>query len=63
MREIRLRDEGGYGPVRYLLVRVGRSHDPIHVAHEDRSDLKRAKLAMTATRMIIPVGFDLDKCG
>jgi hypothetical protein len=42
-------------------VRVVRPHDPIHVADHDRFDLKRAKLAMTATGMIVSVGFDLNE--
>jgi hypothetical protein len=40
-----------------------RSHDPIHVAHKDWLDLKCAEFAVTAARMIVSVGFDLNKCG
>ena len=63
MREIRLRDEDGDGAVGDLLVRVGRSHDPVYVADHDRFNLQRAKLAVTASGMIVSVGFDLDKRG
>jgi hypothetical protein len=63
VREVTLRDEDGGCAVCNLLVRVGRSHDAVHVAHEDRADLKRAKFAMTASGMIVSVGFDLDKRG
>ena len=63
MREIRLRNEDRNGAVGYLLVRVVRPHDPIHVADHDRFDLKRAKLAVTASGMIVSTGFDLNEGG
>ena len=37
-----------------------RPHDAVNIADHDRFDLKRAKLAVTASRMIVSVGFDLD---
>jgi hypothetical protein len=40
-----------------------RSHDPVHVADHDRFDLERAEFAVTAFRMIVSVGFDLDESG
>ncbi len=61
MREVAFRDEDRDGAVGYLLVRVVRPHDPIHVADHDRFDLKRAKLAVTAFGMIVSTGFDLDE--
>jgi hypothetical protein len=42
MREISVRDEDSDGPIRNLLVRVMRTHDPIDVSDHDRADLKRA---------------------
>ena len=63
VREVRLRDEGRNGAVRNLRVRVGRSHDAVHIADHDRANLKRAKLAVTAFGMIVSAGFDLDKGG
>jgi hypothetical protein len=61
--EIGVRDECRGCAVGYLLVRVVRPHDAVNVADHDRLDLKRAKLAMTASGMIISVGFNLDKRG
>ena len=63
MAEIGVRDEGGGCAVGYLRVRVGRTHDAVYVAHKDRADLKRAKLTMTASGLIVSAGFDLDKRG
>ena len=63
MREISVRDEDRNGPIRNLRVGVVRTHDAVNVADHDRANLKRAKLAMTTSRMIISVGFDLDKSG
>jgi hypothetical protein len=37
-----------------------RPHDSVHIAHEDWLNLKRAEFAVTASRMIVSVGFDLD---
>ena len=53
MREVAFRDEDRDGPIRDLLVRVMRSHDAIHVADHDRLNLKRAKFAVTAFRMVV----------
>jgi len=61
VREIAFRDEDRDGAVGYLLVRVVRPHDPIYVADHDRFDLKRAKLAVTAARLIVSTGFDLNE--
>jgi hypothetical protein len=61
VREIAFRDEDRNGAVCYLLVRVMRPHDPIHVAHHDRFDLKRAKFAVTPFGLIVSTGFDLDE--
>ena len=61
MREVAFRDEDRNGAVGYLLVRVMRSHDSVHVADHDRLDLKRAKLAMTAFGLIVSTGFDLNE--
>lgn len=63
MREIRLRNEDRNGAVGYLLVRVVRPHDAVNVADHDRFDLKRAKLAVTASGMIVSTGFDLNEGG
>jgi hypothetical protein len=63
VREVGLRDECRRRSIRYLLVRVARSHDPINIADHDRPNLQRAKFAMTATRMIVSMRFDLDKSG
>ena len=63
MREVRLRDEGRNGAVRYLRVGVGSSHDAVNVADHDRLDLQRAEFAVTAFGMIVSVGFDLNKRG
>jgi hypothetical protein len=40
-----------------------RSHDSIYVADHDRFDLKRAEFAVTASRMIVSTGFDLNQSG
>ncbi len=61
MREVGLCDEDRDGAVGYLLVRVVRSHDSIHVADHDRFDLKRAEFAVFAARMIVSTGFDLNE--
>jgi hypothetical protein len=37
-----------------------RPHDSIYVADHDRLNLERAKLAVTATGMIVSTGFDLN---
>ena len=42
VREISVRNEDRNGPIRYLLVRVMRPHDPVHITDHDRSDLQRA---------------------
>jgi hypothetical protein len=63
VREIAFRDEDRDGAVGYLLVRVVRTHDSIHVADHDRFDLKRAKLAVTASGLIVSTGFDLNESG
>jgi hypothetical protein len=63
MREIRLRNEDRNGAVGYLLVRVVRPHDAVNVADHDRFDLKRAKFAVFAARMVVSVGFDLNESG
>jgi hypothetical protein len=54
-------DEERNGPIRYLLVRVMRPHDAVHISYHDRFDLERAKLAVTAFGMIVSVGFDLNQ--
>ena len=38
-----------------------RTHDSIYVADHDRFDLKRAEFAVTASGMIVSVGFDLNE--
>jgi hypothetical protein len=38
-----------------------RPHDAVHISHEDRFDLERAKFAVTAFGLIISVGFDLNQ--
>ena len=38
-----------------------RSYDAVHISYEDRLDLERAKLAVTAFGLIISVGFDLNQ--
>jgi hypothetical protein len=63
MREVAFRDEDRDGAVGYLLVRVVRPHDSIHIADHDRFDLKRAEFAVTASGMIVSVGFDLNESG
>ena len=63
MREVAFRDEDRDGAIGYLSVGVMRSHDAVHVADHDRFDLERAKFAVTAFRMIVSVGFDLDESG
>jgi len=49
--------------VRNLRVGVVCTHQAINVPHEDWFDLKRAKLAVSASGMIVSAGFDLDKRG
>jgi hypothetical protein len=56
-------DERRDGAVGDLGVRVGCTHQAIHIADHDRFDLERAKLAVTAFGMIVSVGFDLDQRG
>jgi hypothetical protein len=56
-------DERRDGSIRYLLVRVMRPHDTIHIANKNRLDLERAKLAVFAASEVISVGFDLDERG
>jgi hypothetical protein len=63
VREVCVGDEERNGPVRYLSVRVMRTHDAVYVADHDWFDLERAKLAMPATGKIVSVGFDLDERG
>lgn len=63
MRKVCVCDERRDGAIRYLLMRVMRPHDAIHIAHKNRLDLKRAKFAVTATGKIISVGFDLNQSG
>jgi hypothetical protein len=63
VREIAFRNEDRNGAIGYLSVGVMRPHQAIHVADHDRLDLERAKFAMFASRMIVSVGFDLDKSG
>ena len=55
MRKVCICDERRDGAIRYLSVRVMRSHDPIHVADHDRFDLECAKFAVPATGLIISV--------
>jgi hypothetical protein len=40
-----------------------RSHDAINISYHDRFDLKRAEFAVTASGMIVSVGFDLNESG
>ena len=63
VREICICDERRDGAIRYLSVRVVRSHDAVHVSHEDRLDLERAKLAVPTSGKVISVRFNLDKRG
>ncbi len=63
MREIGVGDERRDGSICYLRVGVGCPHDPVHIADHDRFDLKRAKFAVTASRMIVSVGFNLNESG
>lgn len=49
--------------VRHLSVGVMRTHDAVRIAHQDRLNLQRAKLAVTAFRKVIAAGFDLDESG
>ena len=53
VREVGLSDKGGNRAVGYLRVRVMRTHDAVYIAHQDRFDLQRAKLAVTATGEVI----------
>lgn len=53
VREIGLGDKGRNRAIGDLGMRVMRSHDAVHIAHEDWLDLQRAKLAMTATGEVI----------
>jgi len=61
VREVCVGNEERNGPIRYLLVRVMRPHDPIHVADHDWLDLQRAKFTVTAFGMIVSVRFDLNQ--
>ena len=61
MRKICVGDEDRGCSIRYLSVRVVRSHDAVHISHEDRFDLERAKLAVFAASEVISVGFDLNQ--
>jgi len=63
MREVLGSNVDGDLPVRNLPVRVARMRETIYVFDHDGLDLKRTKLAMTASRKIIAAGFDRDKCG
>jgi hypothetical protein len=63
VREVGVGDEDRDGSIGDLVVRVVRPHDPVYVADHDRFDLERAKFAMTASRMVVSVGFDLDESG
>lgn len=63
VREVCLGDKCRCRSVGYLRVDVGRSHDAVYVAHEDRFNLKRAKLAVTTSGLVIAAGFDGDKRG
>ena len=63
MRKVCVCDEGCGGAVRYLSVRVGRTHQAVHVADHDRLDLKRAKFAVLAASEVISRLFYLDKRG
>ena len=61
VREIAFRDKCRGCAVGDLGVRVMRPHDSVDIADHDRFDLKRAKLTVTASRMIVSVGFDLNE--
>lgn len=63
MRKVCVGDERRDGAVGDLGVRVMRPHDPVNISYEDRLDLECAKFAVTATGMIVSVGFDLDERG
>ena len=63
MRKIGVGDERRDGSIGDLVVRVVRPHDPVYVADHDRFDLERAEFAMTASRMVVSVGFNLNKRG
>ena len=63
VREVCVGNEERNGPIRYLSVRVMRSHDAVHISYEDRLDLECAKLAVTASGKVISVRFDLDERG
>ena len=63
MREIGLRNEDRNGTVRHLRVGIMRTHDAVHIAHEDWLDLQRAKLAVTASGEVIAAGFNLNQGG
>lgn len=63
MREVLGSNVDGNLPVRHLLVRVSGARETVYVFDHDRLDLKRTKLAMTASRKIIAAGFDGDKRG
>lgn len=58
--QICLRNKCRSRSVSHLRVNVGRTHDPIHIANHDRLYLQRAKLAMTASGLIVATGFDRD---
>ncbi len=63
MRKVCVGDERRDGSIRYLRVRVGCTHQAVHISYHDRLDLERAKFAVTAFGMIVSVGFDLDERG
>ena len=63
MRKVCVGDEDRGCAIRYLSVRVGCTHDAVNISYHNRLDLQRAKFAMTATGLIVSVGFDLDKRG
>ena len=63
VREVTLRNEDRNGAIGYLRVGVGCTHDAVDIADHDRFDLKRAEFTVTATGLIVSVGFDLDKRG
>jgi len=56
-------NERGNRAIGDLLVRVGCSHDAVHIAHEDWFNLKCAKFAMTPSGQVIAAGFYLNQGG
>lgn len=61
VREICAGDGNRNLSVRYLRVRVMRTHDAVRIAHKDRLDLQRAKLAVPTLGKIVSAGFDLNE--